>query len=280
MSETPLDEIEEDKTPFGLTYYTIIGKDLDLFKWHYDNVMNHGGLVGLSVPYEFLVIIYTNDSIPESVTKSIVDFCEDNNISYHIYAEPDNVFLTNLYNCWNLGYEHAKYSMVFRGGSDQAFNRNGILAMWKSYEDTEKYKVVLQANTVECASRIAQIGAISRHFTRDFGDSYKNMNIDAFDNFVNIINARATELVMDIKECLKIWQKPTALGTTLGSIFRCDGCSWLMSKEEFDEFGPLIPIHNGVTGDVYIHDKMQEAGYEQKIVRDCCTYHIVQGERT
>ena len=51
-----------------------------------------------------------------------------------------------------------------------------------------------------------------------------------------------------------------------------------MKKSDWEEFGPMPPIENGITGDVVIHDRMQTAGYENYIVRDCVTYHFVRGE--
>jgi hypothetical protein len=262
-----------------MTYYTIIGRNLELFKWHYNNVCYHGGLKNLP-QNEFLVIIYTNPSIDKQTTDSIVKFCDENEISYYIHEEVRDNFIENLYDCWNLGYEKAKYDLVFRGGSDQAFSLDSFPALLKAHEENQQYKVILQANTVECATRIAQIGAISRHFVRDFGDTYKNFNIDAFDDFTNAINSMTPEDLLDIKQAVAIWQHPTGLQTTNGYVYRCDGCSWLMEKDQFKLYGPLPAIENGITGDVVIHDRMQNAGYEQLIVKNCCTYHLVQGERT
>jgi len=42
-----------------------------------------------------------------------------------------------------------------------------------------------------------------------------------------------------------------------------------------------LPVFdNMITGDVAIHDYLMNAGYRDYIVRDCVTYHFVQGERT
>ena len=46
-------------------------------------------------------------------------------------------------------------------------------------------------------------------------------------------------------------------------------------------YGSEIHIYSGenwITGDVVIHDRMQTAGYENYLVRDCITYHFVRGE--
>jgi len=85
--------------------------------------------------------------------------------------------------------------------------------------------------------------------------------------------------LVDIEFALRRWGHPTPLKTSLGMVNRVDGCSWLMTKDDFNKFGPLPPIENGVTGDVIIHDRLQTAGYKEYIVRDCVTYHFVMGER-
>ena len=46
----------------------------------------------------------------------------------------------------------------------------------------------------------------------------------------------------------------------------------------FNRSDLLIGLGGGITGDVVIHDRMQTAGYENYIVRDCVTYHFVRGE--
>jgi len=85
---------------------------------------------------------------------------------------------------------------------------------------------------------------------------------------------------LTIDRALKYWKKPTAFYGKFGKTNRTDGCSWLMTKQDWLDHGPLPPLENGITGDVIIHDRFQENGYENYIVRDCVTYHFVQGERT
>ena len=78
------------------TYYSIIGRDIDLLKGHVENVKNYAGFDRLTCEKEFLMIVYKNSSISDSVTSDILSFCEDNNIKTHVYEEPNNNFLTNL----------------------------------------------------------------------------------------------------------------------------------------------------------------------------------------
>lgn len=260
------------------TYYTIIGKDLNLLKGHIDNVKNYAGFDELSCEKEILIIIYTNKNIPQSTTDSIISFCEENYLSYHIYNEPHNVFIENLYKCWNLGYELSTAGYVFRGGSDQFFSKNSFVELYNQAEklriEQPHKKFILQANTVENKNR----SPLSRHFIEFFGDSFENFQIKNFEEFVQHINKDITEEILNIENSLKYWGKPTRLITSLGSIDRVDGCSWLMTKEDWNIYGPLPVIINNITGDVLIHDRLQLAGYEEYIVKNCVTYHFVRGE--
>jgi hypothetical protein len=111
------------------TYYTIIGKDLNLLKGHVENIKNHAGFDMLQCPKEFLMIVYRNNRISAHVTNEILDYCHQNDIRTEIYDEPTNNFIENLYACWNLGYEKAKDGFVFRGGSDQVFNKNSFISL-------------------------------------------------------------------------------------------------------------------------------------------------------
>jgi hypothetical protein len=261
------------------TYYTIIGKDLNLFKGHVENVKTYAGFDRLSCEKEFLVIVYTNSNITIDTTESILNYCEDNNIRTVVYREPATNFLNNLYTCWNLGYENSSDGLVFRGGSDQIFSKDSFISLYDEAVKLEGKKVVLQANTIENSVKLNKIGAISRHFVEDFGGTFDTFDYQAFESFCLRINDNVTEQLIDINTALLLWNKPTNIKTSLGIIDRVDGCSWLMTKEEWQIYGPLPPIENGVTGDVIIHDRMQQAGYVEYIVRDCITYHFVQGER-
>tara|TARA_R100000278_G_scaffold94994_1_gene72521 strand:+ start:326 stop:1120 length:795 start_codon:yes stop_codon:yes gene_type:complete len=257
------------------TYYSIIGRDIDLLKGHVENVKNYAGFDRLTCEKEFLMIVYKNSTISDSVTSDILSFCEDNNIKTHVYEEPNNNFLTNLYACWNLGYEKAMDGYVFRGGSDQFFSKDSFL---KLYDQAVKFdRCILQANTVENLDRTRELGAQSRHFCKSFGQNFSEMKVHEFEAFCDNINKNAPE-VLDINTALSVWGKPTSFTSSIGHINRTDGCSWLMKKSDWEEFGPMPPIENGITGDVVIHDRMQTAGYENYIVRDCVTYHFVRGE--
>jgi len=262
------------------TYYTIIGRDLNLLKGHVENVLEYAGFNKLTCEKEFLVIVYKNNTIPPETTDSILKYCESMNIKTHIYVEPNNNFLINLYNCWNLGYELSDDGYVFRGGSDQVFSKDSFIYLYEEAEKLRKndVKCILQANTFENGERLRQMGSISRHFMKDFGNTFQEFKFNEFENFIVEINRNVTLSVLDITQSLNTWGKPTSFNSSLGHINRTDGCSWLMTKEDWIKFGPLPPIENGITGDVIIHDRMQRAGYLSYIIRDCITYHFVRGE--
>jgi len=260
------------------TYYTIIGKDINLLKGHIKNVKWWAGFDKLECEKELLVIVYKNDNIPAHVTSEIVDWCLTNHIRVHVFEEPNDIFLNNLYTCWNLGYKQAKDGWVFRGGSDQAFSKDSFLHLYRLAEENKDRKVVLQANTIENRERLQKMNVVSRHFMMNLGNNFEDFDLRKFDFYVNHINKGVKKELLNIQDSLRIWKKPGKLRTSLGEIDRVDGCSWLMKKNEWEKYGPLEPLWNGITGDVLIHDRMQKDGYEEFIVRDCVTYHFVQGE--
>lgn len=267
------------------TYYTIIGKDLELFKNHVNNVKTYAGFDKLSCKKNFHVIVYKNSKIKSEITDSILKFCQEQDIKSFVYEEPTNSFIDNLYACWNLGYETAPPGYVFRGGSDQVFSKDSFVSLYETAEKMKtsfpQKKVIFQANTIECRSRLRKIGVKkSRHFDEDFGENFSNMNYEAFEKFIRKINSPVKEDLLTIDMALKHWKKPTAFHGKFGKTNRTDGCSWLMTKQDWIDHGPLPALENGITGDVIIHDRFQENGYENYIVRDCITYHFVQGERT
>jgi len=264
------------------TYYTIIGKDLELFKGHVENVKNYAGFEKLPCKKNFNVIVYKNNRIKKETTDSILKYCKEQNITPIIYDEPVNSFIENLYACWNLGYETAPEGYVFRGGSDQVFSKDSFLILYEMAEkisaDSPKKKVILQANTIECHNRLKMINAKSRHFEEDFGENFSNMNYEKFEEFIEKINSSVNEELLTTDMALKYWKKPGTFYGKFGKTSRTDGCSWLMTKQDWINHGPMPSLENGITGDVIIHDRFQENGYENYIVRDCITYHFVQGE--
>ena len=259
------------------TYYTIIGKDINLLKGHVENVKKYAGFDQLACEKEFIVILYHNPTIPAHITDELYSYCESQDIKVIKYREFYTTFIQNLYMSWNLGYNHSDEGYVFRGGSDQFFSKNSFVALYDAAQKLREQgesKFILQANTIENAERSPQ----SRHYIKNFGDTFENFKLQEFEKFCDEMNEGITQEILDIDDCLAYWQKPTPIHCSLGLINRVDGCSWMMTKEDWDRYGPLKVIEGGITGDVLIHDVLQTAGYEEYIVRDCITYHFVRGE--
>jgi hypothetical protein len=139
--------------------------------------------------------------------------------------------------------------------------------------ESRSEKAVLQANTIESPR-----AGMSRHMIRDFGLTFETFNIEEFERLCDSLRSRTDKTILNIDESLAAYGKPTSFNSSLGHINRTDGCSWLMTREEWEKFGPMPPIERGITGDVIIHDRMTRAGYNNYIVRDCITYHFVRGE--
>ena len=256
------------------TYYTIIGRDPKLLKGHINNVKMYAGFDKLECEKEFIVIIYKNNRISSSITEELITICKDNNISSHIYNEPDDVFLSNLYFCWNLGYKKSTNGFVFRGGSDQVFSKDSFVHLYNIAIKFKDEDIILQANTIENSKRNLE----SRHILADLGSSFKDFNYKNFETKCLEINKNVTKDILTIDESVLIWGHPTPFISSIGRINRTDGVSWLMKRMDWEKYGPLPTKENGVTGDVIIHDRLQLDGYKSYIVKDCITYHFVRGE--
>jgi len=269
------------KENISFTYYTIIGRDPQLIKDHLTNVTQYAGFDKLECEKKLLVVVYRNASIPPHITEDIVKVCTSFGAQVEFYDEPVTQFITNLYACWNLGYEKSLDGLVFRGGSDQVFSKDSFVALYEEGQKIANDKVVLQANTVENEQRLAEMNSRSRHMIMSLGNTFAEFDWKKFEaacSFINSDSKLNNKSLVSIEEALDIWGHPTFERTTLGVINRCDGCSWLMKKSDWEQFGPLPVIENGITGDVVIHDRLQVSGYTSYIVKDCITYHFVRGE--
>ena len=269
------------KNNIPFTYYTIIGRDPKLIKDHLTNVTEYAGFNKLECEKKLLVLVYRNPTIPQLVTNEIIEICTSFGAQVELYDEPVTEFITNLYACWNLGYELALDGLVFRGGSDQVFSKDSFIALYEEGKKAQKEKIILQANTIENAHRIMEMNARSRHMLMPLGNTFDEFDWKKFEaacTFINSDSRLKDKSLVSIEDALAIWNYPTFERTTLGILNRCDGCSWLMRKSDWEQFGPLPVMESGITGDVVIHDRLQVNGYISYIVRDCITYHFVRGE--
>ena len=262
------------------TYYTIAGKNPKLIRDHLKHVKVVAGFDALPCEKELIVVVYCPQKIDFETHQAVLAAVEEAGASVHIFMEPDSVFLTNLYACWNLGYELADDGWVFRAGSDQVFNTDAFVHLYQVAEAQRQVEpwTIFQAQTFENAGYMRQSGMTSRHMVYEGGDGFDEFSQVAFDDHLRSVNAGVEKSLLNIAECLEAWGHPTQFQSSLGLIDRTDGCSWLMTKQDWLDHGPLPPMEGGVTGDVMIHDRLQRAGYDNLLVRDCATYHFVRGE--
>jgi len=257
------------------TYYTIIGRDLKLLKGHVENIKHYAGFDSIPGEKEFLAIVYKNDSIPTEVTENILSYCEKKNVRTVLYVENKPTFIENLYECWNLGYEHSKDGLVFRGGSDQFFSQNSFVNIYNAalQSNVGKEKVVLQAQTIE-----SMRATVSRHIKRDFGLTFETFREPEFKSLCEQLIKQGQKQLLKVTEAVNIWGHPTPFSSSLGTINRSDGCSWLVHKKDWEAHGPHPVFEGNHTGDVILLDRFTKAGYKDYIVNDCITYHFVRGE--
>jgi len=264
------------------SYYTIIGKDVEMIDGHLNNVVNYAGFKSLKCEKELIVVVYRNKTIPKEVTDKIVKVCKSYGARVVFYDEPTTNFLNNLYACWNLGYEKADEGWVFRAGSDQAFNKDGFLKLYDvaTRATMNNKHILLNTQTIEHSIRAMSRGNVSRHILGDFGDNFTTFDVDAFEKFCTKLNVGVIEELLTVNQSIKYWGKPTPFRSTLGYPHnRTEGCSWLITKEDWRVYGPMIPLSFGwITGDCYLHDKLEAAGYKDYLTRDCITYHFFRGE--
>lgn len=254
------------------TYYTIIGKSPAMIDAHLDNVCNYAGFNKIPEDdRELLVIVFRNDKTNK--TDEIVEVVHKWGGRVEFYDEPHDNFLLNLYACWNLGYEKAQDGWVFRGGSDQIYSEDSMYKLYVA-SDVIHDDIILQANTIENINRSPE----SRHILADLGDDFDTLNMNKFEAMCEDIQSKTDKQFNTINDSLKAWGKPEILNTSMGQIMRTDGCSWLMKRSDWVRFGPLPPLERGITGDVVIHDRMQQAGFRMMIFNDMVTYHFVRGE--
>jgi hypothetical protein len=238
----------------GFDYYTIIGRNPQLFQGHVENTLKNAGLP--RDQWDFHVLVYINNKIPKETTEEIISICEENDIHYYLHPEdPSKSFIERLYLCWNRGYTLGDRPLSFRAGSDQTWSPGAFQALSDAWDEIPNNTAILQAQTVE--HMVSYPG--SRHFCRDFGTDFDSYDEEAFYKFCEEISRPG---IYTIGECLEIW----------------NGCSWLQEKRLWEKYGPMPTIVGGVTGDVIIHDRYQRAGVPNYLVGDCITYHFVRGE--
>ena len=260
-------------------YCTIIGRDPEIYESHVTNVLQNAGLPREA--WNFHTVIYRNSRIHPDTTARLAQIAADNDILVHYYDEVEGTgfetFLHNLYVCWNMCQTVGSTPLNVRAGSDQAFSKDAfknMLEAWDFYQEENGHdNVILFHNLIECKERC---GASSRHILKDFGSSWRDLDLGAFQAWCD--ENELPELV-GFTKANELWGAPRNQ-PRLASNDRADGASWIQSKRLFREYGPMPPRYgNGLTGDIGIMEKMRDHGVEFYIIGNSTTYHISQGER-
>lgn len=260
-------------------YCTIIGRDPEIYRSHVANVLQNAGLCRST--WNFHTVIYRNSRISPDITAELAQVAADNDIQVHYYDEVEGTgfetFLHNLYVCWNMCQTVGSTPLNVRAGSDQAFGSDAFKYMLKEWdqfqEDFGHDNVILFHNLIECKERC---GASSRHILKDFGSSWKDLDLDAFQAWCDENEAAG---LFGWRPANEKWGAPRNQ-RGLASNDRADGASWIQSKRLFREYGPMPPRYsNNLTGDIGIMERMREHGVEFYIIGNSTTYHISQGER-
>lgn len=265
------------------THYTIIGKDPNMIKGHLNNVVHHAGFERLNAPKEIIVIVYRNPNISQEITTEICKICSSYGARVEFYDELNHGFLNNLYACWNLGYEKSDEGWVFRSGSDEAFNYDSIPKLYDiaTRQREKNTKTLFNLNTIEHAIR-AMSGNQSRHILGNFGDGFHNFDVNKFEMFVKELNKNVKEELLNVQQSISYWGRPLPcpVSKVKPNHNRTEGSAWMITREDWRTYGPMPAMDfDGITGDCWLHDKLEMAGYTDYLTRDAVSFHFFQGER-
>lgn len=250
----------------GFDYCTIIGRDPKLWRWHVDNVLRNAGLDRSQ--WTFNVIIYYNENIDRAITDELIQICEDNDVVHHMHKEnPSEPFIKRLYACWNKLYELGEYDLVLRGGSDQAWSPESFAILLDEYENCPFTPLVVNAQTVEAHGP-------SRHLIASLGNTPDSFDEQSFLDYCESVKKPG---LYTAKQAIGLWGHPTP---TIDGCYRTEGCSWLQSRELWRKHGPMpdYVMNGGITGDVWFHRRLQDAGVTDLLAGEAITYHLVRGE--
>ena len=223
------------------THYTIIGRNPAMIKGHLDNFVHHAGFERMNCEKEIVIIVYRNPRIDPKTTEEICDICSSFGVRVEFYDEPDNNFLKNLYDCWNLGYEKSDEGWVFRSGLDEAFNYD---SMPKLYDIAMRQrainpKTLFNLNTIEHAVRAMSSGNQSRHILGDFGDDFITFDVNKFESFVKELNKNVSEELLDVNQSNRYWNRPLPcpVSRVCPNNNRTEGSAWMITKEDWRIYG-------------------------------------------
>lgn len=261
-------------------YATVIGRDVQLFKWTIDQVLRNGAAGLTRDDWDFNTYIYYNEGISEDVTEELIYLCKTHGINYELhYENPSEPFISRLYKAWNRVQLMGKHPITIRGGSDQSFYAGSFREAIKYYEIQIAMldgPCVVNFQTVE-----SPLAGLSRHYILDAGSTPETYKEEIFIEFCDKIKMSG---LWTIGNAMNRWDgKPGPFTSSLGhNHLRGDGVSWVLSKELFKKFSPMPALVNTpygpITGDVIIHDRLEAAGIPSYIAGEAISYHLVAGE--
>ena len=215
-----------------ITCSTVIGHDLDLLRWNLENARARAGIA-----HDWLVVNWIPAERPE-VAGPIAEWCKREGVKYHAYQgtpKPDLTsdvtpwFLKNLYHCFNASYTEAETPWVARMASDQFFSKDWLKNLMTA---AERYG---ERSVMHCWTVESPVAKHSRHDIQDWGSTWQTFDLDRFENYAADLAWRyQNQPVIPGDECNLRYFHPTR-----GMQTRPDGCSWLMTKALFNEFGQM-----------------------------------------
>jgi hypothetical protein len=199
---------------------------------------------------------------------------DDNGVTVHPYIEVEGedfeTWLFNLYSTWHICQIVGDSSYNIRAGSDQAFGPSAFAHLIDAMDEfafkNGHDNVILFNNCIECKDNVSE----SRHILESMGKSW-----DAFDEALLYDWCAKNEEVglFDWHRAFSKWCAPKDLpGCPMNQ--SPDGCSWIMSKQLYRRFGPMIPRDTYGTGDISLMMRIRNAGVPIYIVGDSTTYHL------
>jgi len=260
--------------------YTIIGRNVRLLNQWVRNVRDRAGYDNIEV-----------DLVLWDPEPDIVQYAKDNGCRTVIYraadhqfnGHPHHRFVFDLYNCWNLGYQMAQGTHVFRAGSDQIFSHKFLGNAMKLILDYEQLDedgafektAFYHLYTMESwdGSKAAYGRPCSRHIMPiGWWDGMYTPRWDKFDKFCEAISA--DQLLTNEEYALPFRH------ATRGWIFHAVGASWIQRRDTWERLGPLWNHvgAGGLTGDVEYFDRGEAQGIPSLLLGNSFTLHRCKGE--
>jgi len=260
-----------------VSVYTVIGRNVDLLKQWEDNVRTRA---------EFPEDQYSVDLVLWNPEDDVLKYVESGNFNFVVYRPlehyPQENYVRDLYNCFNMGYEMSQAKYVLRSGSDQVFSKGYLgrsMDLILDYEKDGDRTAMYHLLTLESwdGSKAAYGRPCSRHIMPiGWWDDLLAPRMDKFDAFCE---AMLTPHLLTSEEYALPFNHPTR-----GWIFHTVGASWIQQRYVWKRFGPMINYvgPQGITGDVEIFDRVAHSDPDfpvpSLLIADAATFHRCKGE--